>query len=217
MHKYILVAIVVVFGLILVVQLDVGLNLDTLEYISRGAFVSRTLTVGSSFHQSPTFIPTRDSLRMFHRCMEKGARNDGNFWEGGGAIRWRHNLTKSEHYVPIVVEVGGNVGEDSTKWVELSAEVVIIEPIPTYVAQLRSRFATNKHVAVLAFGLDYEDGTFPFCEAGVGSGAFGKCSNPVQLPVRGTATIVRWLLESTKRSHIDMMTINCEGNTRYNG
>jgi FkbM family methyltransferase len=155
----------------------------------------------------------------FSQCIDSGTsnRNDRDFWQGSPAGEIRFNAHK-EHIMAnsLIVEVGGNIGEDTEEYVKrYEPEVIyIVEPIPQYVAKLKARFALASNVRILPFGLGKQNGSFSFCEsggAGEATSAFTSCSNPIDLPIRSAWEVMQAILKETGRSHVDLLSINCEG------
>lgn len=111
----------------------------------------------------------------------------------------------------VVVDIGGFIGEWTAACLGYcpTAEVHVFEPVPAYVAKLKSRFKGNRKVKVHDYALGGEDSP-PSMEIGLlgeGSSAFRTGGATLTVPVKPVVETLKGL----KLKHIDAMAINAEG------
>jgi FkbM family methyltransferase len=134
-------------------------------------------------------------LRGIHNCC-------GKLWNE--EIRFkRTNITIGG----IVVDVGGNTGYDSERFLKMykPSKMYIIEPIPKFVEDLKKKFGTEKAVQIYQFGIGIEDCTAKMTLDGWSSKISKK---GIEVPIKSIKTVGK-MLELDKE--ISLLNINCEG------
>lgn len=151
----------------------------------------------------------------YQQCIQDGLRdrdkNMGKFW-GNPQIRHTHHKYLKED--SLVLEVGGNKGEDTTEFVRLyNLRIITLEPVEEYANNLKDHFKNNPKVSVVNLGLSDKteviyaqlsgkggEGTSKFSEAHGGTPLVLADTNEFFLKL-GTIT----------RFQVDLMSVNCEG------
>lgn len=119
---------------------------------------------------------------------------------GDERIRARYRVHPSE----LVLDVGAYEGAFTAEMLAAGAEVVAIEPIPTYASALKARYASRSDVTVLAVALGKADGMIDISLDGDGSSAWGNSNETVAVPLCDAATVVG-------DRQVALMKINAEG------
>jgi FkbM family methyltransferase len=190
-------------------------------YIFIAFLVSASLAGLNFLHEKEHSQARIQGFDQYLKCMKNDyTRNDGDFWNNGGDIRFKHpSLLPGS----LVIEVGGNSGRDSLEFLTRykGIEYYTFEPMPNFIKTLRSKLVDTNLIPanhILEFGVDRFDGNFSFCENGYlgeGTSAFGdssvKCDNLVTLPVRRGSHAISQILQLSGKNEIGLLTVNCEG------
>jgi FkbM family methyltransferase len=151
-------------------------------------------------------------------CLALGTTADKRFFKNP-------NINKNIHtylnHQSVVIEVGGNVGDDSALYVELyNPFIIIFEPIPSLCKQLTDRFRTNTKAETHCFGIGDRNKTLPIELTGThGEGSsMMKKSSPtsnssfvLQVVILEAVHVIRHTLNKRQTKVIDLLSINCEG------
>lgn len=126
------------------------------------------------------------------------------------------------HDALLIVEVGGNVGEDVGEYSRRypNAQIHAYEPIPQLATSLRNNFASNPKITVHGFGVSDTDTTATFTfSTGNRPGHEGESSSGVNTTVAGTPVQVQLRDVNAVLSEVraaagrnpDVVSVNCEG------
>lgn len=197
-----------------------GLNdVTALDYTATGQFVRTNITRKCDKEIVPSDLEL--NLREYRRgikCVKifqeehKIAQN--GFWSGNtDLIRHNHHSYLTEN--SIVIDVGGNVGEDTSAIIRIykPSAYVILEPIRPLHDRLIRKFNGTKNVFVYNFGLGKDKAYFHVNIEGrvggatsqfTGSGS-GDCLVKVVNATQFMLTLGVGCFE------VDLLTVNCEG------
>ena len=157
------------------------------------------------------------NTRKYERCLRW--TQDGRFWpvQHLRHTAFKHLLNSSS----LIVEVGGNVGHDTHRFITLyNASIITFEPLIPMWRGLKKRFKSNPNVDVRPYGLgkraknlsielrgSQNDGTSVLRKL---SG--GRKSKIEQIQVISIIEAIENIRKTrTQHGIIDMISINCEG------
>jgi len=136
------------------------------------------------------------------------------FWTGDTQYI-RHSYHKYLNSESIIVDVGGNVGDDAASFIDSYQPkvYVLLEPLKYLHRKLLRRFKDNRNVIVYNMGLGFKyekfwlniEGNHGDATSAFSKGEDGTCSLKI---VNSTKFFVQLGLACF---HIDLLTINCEG------
>ncbi|XP_061183056.1 uncharacterized protein LOC133191329 [Saccostrea echinata] len=142
------------------------------------------------------------------------ARGNGQFWEGETQYI-RHTHHKYLNSDSIVLDIGGNKGEDADAMIQAyhPGTYLILEPINSLFTSLVEKFRGYKNVILYNFGIASKNDIFYVNVVGHGGDATsvftenkgGKC----ELRVFNTTDFMYRL--GVQCLDVDLITINCEG------
>jgi FkbM family methyltransferase len=153
----------------------------------------------------------------YEKCL-KWSRNDA-FWSVQGI---RHtsfkNLLNSSS---LIVEVGGNIGQDTSKFIRLyNSSIITFEPLVPMAKDLIKQFKTNPKIEIQPYGLGNRARNLsvePADSSNTGTSIFRKLSSTnssiiQQIQLLEVIRVIENIRRTkTKDGIIDMISINCEG------
>lgn len=125
----------------------------------------------------------------------------------------------NEASTKVIVDIGGNVGDDVSLFVQHNpqARIFTFEPMPKVFQQLKGRFADNPNVFAQNFACSDKNGQMELTidpEGGNGIGATMMDSKVegehVQVQLRDVDEILAWVEKETGQVP-DLLSMNCEG------
>lgn len=123
----------------------------------------------------------------------------------------RHKLIKT---TKVIVEVGGNIGEDLSQFVKHfpQAQIYSLEPMPHFFETLKKKFGSNKMVTLQEIGVADKDDTLELNDHGPGTSAYDGAGSGkhVRVPIKDIDTVLSKVKESTGQIP-DVVSVNCEG------
>ncbi|CAF1595110.1 unnamed protein product [Rotaria magnacalcarata] len=153
----------------------------------------------------------------YQKCLSRGS--DASFWNVEGIRHTAHkNLLNS---TSLIIEVGGNRGHDTVKFIELYNPFIIsYEPLIPMWKSLTEQFKSNPKVKIYPYGLGNRARTLliePHDFGNAGTSIFRKISSTnssliQKIELLNIVSIIRNIQKTrTKTGIIDMISINCEG------
>ncbi len=153
----------------------------------------------------------------YEKCL-KWSRNDA-FWRVQGI---RHtafiNLLNSSS---LIVEVGGNIGQDTSKFIQLyNSSIISFEPLVPMAKDLIEKFKTNPKIEIQPYGLGDRARNLsvePVDSSNTGTSIFRKISSTnssiiQQIQLLEVVQVIENIRRTkTKDGMIDMISMNCEG------
>ena len=157
------------------------------------------------------------NIEKYQKCL-KWSRNDG-FWSVDGL---RHTAYKNIlNSSSLIIEVGGNTGYDTSKFIELyNPSIISFEPLIQMSKNLIEKFKTNPKIEIQPFGLGNNKRNLSVELSGTendGTSIFRKLSavkssNIQQIQLLDIIQVIENIRTTrTKNGIIDMISINCEG------
>ncbi|XP_052794489.1 uncharacterized protein LOC128227730 isoform X2 [Mya arenaria] len=159
---------------------------------------------------------TKVEKERYDRCVKNGpsdrAKNGSKFWGKAEHIRRTHHSYLGKEGA-VLMEVGGNQGNDATEFARLyNPRYIILEPLEEYANILRNKFANNSRVTVVNLGLGVKnevvfvniDGNNA-CATSKFAGQGGKT------PLYITNATEFMMKIGVGVFDIDLLTMNCEG------
>jgi len=121
------------------------------------------------------------------------------------------------HEAKVIVDIGGNVGDDVSFFVQKhpDARIFTFEPIPELFQKLQGRFANHPNVIAQNFGMSNTNAQKEFIlegPAGIGTTGMdhGVSGKPVQVQLRDIDEVLAWIHKQTGQVP-DLLSMNCEG------
>ncbi|CAF3439386.1 unnamed protein product [Rotaria sp. Silwood1] len=141
------------------------------------------------------------------------------FWAVDGVRHTAHkNLLNS---TSLIIEVGGNRGHDTIKFIELyNASIISYEPLLSMWEDLTKQFKSNPKIEIHPYGLGSRARSLliePYDVGNAGTSIFRtlsatNSSNIQKIRLLDIVEVIRHIRETrTKNGIIDMISINCEG------
>lgn len=159
---------------------------------------------------------TPEEEQTFRTCVDNGPkdreRNGSKFWGKNEHIRRSHHTyLKNENAV--LMEVGGNKGNDASEFVRLyNPRYIILEPIEEYANILTDKFKDNSRVTVINLGLGEKNEIVMVKIEGNNACATSKFSGKGGETPLYIANATEFLLKiGLGLFDIDLLTMNCEG------
>lgn len=126
-------------------------------------------------------------------------------------IETRHKLLDG---AKVIVEVGGNIGEDLSAFVKNfpNSRIFSLEPMPGFFKTLTDKFGSNKLVTLEQIGVSDKDDTLELNNDGPGTSAYdstGKGKH-VKVPIKDMDAVLTHIKEITGQIP-DVVSVNCEG------
>jgi FkbM family methyltransferase len=153
-----------------------------------------------------------DDLRT---CLTLGTARDMKFFQNRHINKYKHTYLKNSS---ILVEVGGNIGDDSAFYIRLyNPFLIIFEPIPSLCKRLSDRFMRNPKVEIYCYGIgDRNKTVFIELSGGHGEGSslfknYTATSSATPVVIVTVGHAIKYILAKTQRKMIDLLSINCEG------
>ena len=180
------------------------LSLILLSYLSILLFFFSTNSISSHAHNSFTCETWKNSSYInnakYEICL-KWNRNDA-FWRVQGI---RHTAFKNLlNSSSLIVEVGGNIGQDTSQFIELyNSSIITFEPLVPMAKDLIEKFKTNPKIEIQPYGLGNR-------ETSIFRKLSSTNSSRIQL-LEVTQVIENIRRTKTKDGMIDMISMNCEG------
>ncbi|CAF0989038.1 unnamed protein product [Adineta ricciae] len=157
------------------------------------------------------------NVQKFEQCL-KWRRNDA-FW-AVDSIRHKA-FQKLLNSSSLIVEIGGNTGFDTSRFVSLyNCSIISFEPLPEMSKSLMKKFRTNPKVEIQPYGLGNHARTVEIERAGnqnEGTSIFRKLSSKNSTKIQSiqlldfVQTIENIRKTKTSNGIIDMISMNCEG------
>jgi FkbM family methyltransferase len=157
------------------------------------------------------------NVTKYHQCLKWGS-NEG-FWRVGGLRHTAHkNLLDSSS---VIIEVGGNRGHDTVKFVELyNPTIISYEPLVPMWKSLSEQFKSNRKVQFHPYGLGSHARSLlieTHDYGNAGTSIFRKISSAnsskiQQIQLLDIVQVIQNIRKTrTKNGMVDMISINCEG------
>ncbi|CAF1262108.1 unnamed protein product [Adineta steineri] len=183
------------------------------------AISSRTMSIPNGYFTCDTRKNNSTIDGEKYKTCLKWSRNDA-FW----AVQdLRHKSFKNFlNASSLIIEVGGNTGLDTSKFIELyNCSIISFEPLIQMSNDLKKKFETNSKIEIQPYGLGNQARTIsiePFDNENTGTSMFRKVSNKNSTKIQ-TIEILNIIeviqnIRKTKTLNngmIDMISINCEG------
>jgi FkbM family methyltransferase len=123
---------------------------------------------------------------------------------GDKTLRLNYNLDENS----VVFDLGGYEGQwASDIFSKYQCSIFIFEPFKKYAENIRERFAKNKNIKTLDFGLGKEDNQFIIYANDDSTSVFKKDGKSSTIEIKKASNSISHL----NISHIDLMKINIEG------
>jgi len=156
-------------------------------------------------------------VEKYKTCL-KWSRNDA-FWSVQDI---RHTAFKNLlNSSSLIIEVGGNTGLDTSKFIELyNPYIISFEPLVQMSKNLMEKFKINSKIEIQPYGLgNYARNVSiePFDNENTGTSIFRKLSTKnssklEQIQLLDIIEVIKNILKTkTQNKIIDMISINCEG------
>ena len=154
-----------------------------------------------------------EETARYNQCIDQGPRDrktNGSKFLQNMQIRHTHHSYLTEDAV--VVEVGGNIGEDTHEFVRLyNPRLITLEPIEELANRLKRKFQNNNKVTILNLGLG-EKTEVIFVKLEARGVATSKFSNAVgDLPLLLVNATEFFLQIGIDIFEVDLLSVNCEG------
>ncbi|CAF0826200.1 unnamed protein product [Rotaria sordida] len=157
------------------------------------------------------------NVTKYQECLSWGS--NGGFWAVEGLRHTAHkNLLNS---TSLIIEVGGNRGHDTVKFIELyNASIISYEPLVPMWKDLTKQFKSNPKIEIHPYGLGNHARSLliePHDFGNAGTSIFRKLgaknSSTIQkIQLLDIIQVIRHIRKTrTKNGIIDMISINCEG------
>lgn len=159
---------------------------------------------------------TSTELERRSTCIRNGphdrATNGSKFWGNAEHIRRTHHTYLKDEKA-VLLEIGGNKGNDAGEFVQLyNPRYMILEPLEEYANILSNKFKNNSRVTVINLGLGAKDEVVMVKIEGANA-----CATSKFLGVGGDTPL--YIVNTTEfllkigvgLFDIDLMTMNCEG------
>jgi FkbM family methyltransferase len=200
----------------LTILLFLKLNTNNLSFIFTELIASPTIVYGNfSCETWRNFSYINHS--KYQECLNWGA--DGSFWsvEGLRHTAHKHLLNSSS----LVVEVGGNRGHDTVKFIEFhNLSIISYEPLVQMWKSLTEQFKSNPKIQIHPYGLGNHARSLliePNDYGNAGTSIFRPLSSPnssliQRIQLLNIVEVIQNIRKTrTKTGIIDMISINCEG------
>ncbi|CAF1177274.1 unnamed protein product [Rotaria sordida] len=190
------------------------------EYIQRlttYSFISRTNIVYENFTCETWKKFSYIDIQKYKQCLKWTLNNA--FWPVSGIrhTSFKHLLNSSS----LIIEVGGNIGHDTSKFIQLyNSSIISFEPLVPMAKDLIEKFKTNRKVEIQPFGLGNRARNLsiePFDTSNVGTSIFRKVSAKISAKIQQIELLdVVRVIENIRKTRtqngiIDMISVNCEG------
>ncbi|XP_045215420.1 uncharacterized protein LOC123565633 [Mercenaria mercenaria] len=158
---------------------------------------------------------TPEEKERFRICVENGPRdrdqNGSKFWPNEQIRRTHHTYLSRDDAV--MMEVGGNKGDDASEFVRLyNPRYIILEPLEEYAKILAEKFKNNTRVTVVNLGLGAKNEITMVKIEGNNACATSKFSSVQgETPLYVTNSTEFLLKIGLGLFDIDLLTMNCEG------
>jgi FkbM family methyltransferase len=211
--KFVVLFLTLIYSSILVFFIT-NINLSK-SFLSLINSASPTIYQGSTCETWKNF--SYIDVQKYKTCL-KWSRND-DFWSVQDI---RHTAFKDLlNSSSLIIEVGGNTGHDTSKFIELyNPFIVSFEPLVQMAKNLTEKFKTNPKIEIQPYGLGNHARNLsiePFDSENTGTSIFRKLSptNSAKIEQIQLLDIIQ-VIENirklkTQNGMIDMISINCEG------
>ncbi|KAL3885241.1 hypothetical protein ACJMK2_025329 [Sinanodonta woodiana] len=139
-------------------------------------------------------------------------QNGSRFWGREEHIRTTHHtyLTNKD---AVMIEIGGNRGDDATEFVKLyNPRYIILEPLEEYFNILKEKFKNNSRVTVVNVGLGIKNEVAMVNIEGFHADATSKFLGSNGKTPLYIANATKFLMNlGVGLFHVDLLTSNCEG------
>jgi FkbM family methyltransferase len=157
------------------------------------------------------------NIQKYENCL-KWSPNE-SFWDVQGMRHTSYkNLLNSSS---LIVEVGGNIGHDTSQFIQLyNSSIITFEPLVSMAKDLIKQFKTNPKIEIQPYGLGNRARNLPiepFDGSNAGTRIFRKISSTnssiiQQIQLLEVIQVIENIRRTkTKDGMIDMISINCEG------
>ncbi|CAF1222171.1 unnamed protein product [Didymodactylos carnosus] len=157
------------------------------------------------------------NAKKYQLCLKW--RQDHSFW---GVMNIRHTIHKGFiNSSSLIVEIGGNIGEDSSRFIKLyNCSLIIYEPLIPIYKDLVKKFQNNSKVEVHPYGMGNRARKIliePYAAHNEGTSMFRKItkynSSTIQhIEIINVVEAIEKIRRTrTKDGMIDMLSVNCEG------
>ena len=165
-----------------------------------------------------SFLPNLSALEQYRHTfcvnnLNKNRQEDRMRYRKDNAEPMRHTHLSYLKPESVVIEIGGNRGQDTNKMVKsFDPNIITLEPVETMAIRLKELFKDNKKVTVLNFGLGkvteevFVDVTG---NGGEATSMFAKNSGSTSLIIANTTEFL--LRIGAQIFDFDLLLINCEG------
>lgn len=148
-------------------------------------------------------LKNRINKKLYRR---EHRRHVKQWWADGGDERFRYDYRLSPS--SYVLDLGGYEGQwASDIFDRYGSRIAVFEPVASYAADIRERFADNDVIDVFQFGLGASSRTETIFLRGAGSSTYGKKAAAEQMHL----VDVREWFDDHDVSQVDLMKINIEG------
>ncbi|KAK3577316.1 hypothetical protein CHS0354_008410 [Potamilus streckersoni] len=138
-------------------------------------------------------------------------KNGSRFWVKEEHIRITHHTYLKNKDV-VMIEIGGNRGDDATEFVKLyNPRYIILEPLEDYFNILKEKFKNNSKVTVVNVGLGIKNEVAMVSIEGVNACATSKFSGNGKTPLYITNATKFLMNLGVGLFDVDLLTTNCEG------
>ncbi|KAH3836281.1 hypothetical protein DPMN_109651 [Dreissena polymorpha] len=169
----------------------------------------------SSVHQVSTLLTSQEEARQ-RECIKNGPRDRGQngskFWGAAEHIRRTHHgyLARED---AVLIEVGGNQGNDASEFVRLyNPRYIVLEPLEQYAEILRNKFQNNSRVTVINLGLGAKNEVLFVKIEGNNACATSKFSGMGGETPLYISNATEFMMKlGVGVFEVDLLTLNCEG------
>jgi FkbM family methyltransferase len=157
------------------------------------------------------------NITKYENCLKW--RPNESFWDVQGMRHTMHN--NSLNSSSLIVEVGGNIGHDTSEFIKLyNSSIISFEPLLPMAKDLVVKFKSNPKIEIRPYGLGNRPRNIPiepFDGSNAGTSVFRKLSSPnsstiQQIQILEVIGVIENIRKTrTKNGMIDMISINCEG------
>ncbi|KAL3885233.1 hypothetical protein ACJMK2_025321 [Sinanodonta woodiana] len=168
-----------------------------------------------SIHPRSTDLTPEEENRAV-TCLRKAVKdrdeNGSRFWGREEHIRTTHHTYLRNKDV-VMIEIGGNRGDDATEFVNLyNPRYIILEPLEDYFNILKEKFRNNSRVTVVNVGLGIKNEVAMVNIEGVNACATSKFSGSNGKTALYIANATKFLMNlGVGLFNVDLLTTNCEG------
>ncbi|KAK3577311.1 hypothetical protein CHS0354_008404 [Potamilus streckersoni] len=168
-----------------------------------------------SIHPRNTDLTPEEQNRAA-RCLKNAVsdrdKNGSRFWGKEEHIRTTHHTYLKNKDV-VMIEIGGNRGDDATEFVKLyNPRYIILEPLENYFNILKEKFKNNSRVTVVNVGLGIKNEVAMVSIEGVNACATSKFSGANGKTLLYITNATKFLMNlGVGLFDVDLLTTNCEG------